>query len=266
MFPDVEGCQGGVLFRRRPVMTNRQQEVRHPSHAMGPVQAIRVAAALKRWHVPALVGEDSALPYITLEGDEPVLLAFATRGRAFNAVRGWIQSSADAHVSVASVDPLTAEQVFRRLHQRGIQWIRIDHGPRSIRLPLEPLIGAMQQVRERGSDMGPAAALLDWIGQQDCILVLRDDAVEDFPLVEIIDELPSIRLFCDRRRALARATQVDHSGRPARASLMSLDGESSVTCLRQLAQLGVEQVLLEQAGGVRRVPLHRFLEQERRAA
>ena len=47
---------------------------------------------------------------------------------------------------------------------------------------------------------------------------------------------------------------------------MSLDGESSVTCLRQLAQLGVEQVLLEQAGGVRRVPLHRFLEQERRAA
>ncbi len=247
-------------------MTKSQHTVRHPSHAIGPVQAIRVAASLKRWHIPALVGDDSALPYITLEGDEPVLLAFTTRARAHQAVGGWIESSADVPVSVASVDPVTAEEVFQRLHQRGMQWIRIDHGPRSIRLPLEPLIGAMQQVRERGAEMGPAAALLDWIGRHDQILVLRDDAVDDFPLVEIIDEMPSIRLFCDPRRALARATQIDHAHRPSQAAMMRMDGASSVTCLRRLAELGVEQVVLEQAGGVRRVPLHRFLEQERRAA
>lgn len=239
---------------------------KHPAHADGPIQAIWVAAALQRWHVPTLVGQETALPYITLEGDEPVVLAFATRGRAAKAVNGWIQESADADIRVASIDPFTAEQVLSRLHGRGMQWVRIDHGPRSIRLPLEPLIGAMQRVREQDAQMGPATALLDWISRQDHILVLRDMAAQDFPLVEIIDEQPSIRLFSDRRRAMARATEVDMLPSDGRQRLMSLDSDASVLCLRRLAQLGVEQVLVEQAGGTRRIPLNGLLDLDRRAA
>jgi hypothetical protein len=167
---------------------------------------------------------------------------------------------------VASIDPFTAEQVLSRLHGRGMQWVRIDHGPRSIRLPLEPLIGAMQRVRERDAQMGPATALLDWISRQDHILVLRDMAAQDFPLVEIIDEQPSIRLFSDRRRAMARATEVDMLPSDDHQRLMSLDSDASVLCLRRLAQLGVEQVLVEQAGGTRRIPLNGLLDSDRRAA
>jgi hypothetical protein len=43
-------------------------------------------------------------------------------------------------------------------------------------------------------------------------------------------------------------------------------GNSSIDCLRRLATLGVDRVVIEQPGGRRALPLNALLNQARRAA
>ncbi|MDP7029354.1 MAG: hypothetical protein QF733_03945 [Phycisphaerales bacterium] len=244
-----------------------ESSVKHPSQAAGPIEAIWLAAAFKRWHVPVLAGTDSALPYITLEGDDPVALFFTTRRRARRAIDGWIGEVADLPVQSRQISREAACNVLSRLHGRGMQWIRIDHGPRSIRLPLESLVGAMQRVWEQDLRCGREAGVWTWLALQERVLMLRDPAADGLPLVEIVDEAPSIRLFVDMPRAMARAARLSlclDGDRQQR--VISMDGSSSVECLRRLAHLGVEQIVLEQPGGQRSVPLAALLQEARRAA
>jgi len=255
----------------RPASLTVQQanssSLKHPAHAAGPIEAIWVAAALQRWHVPVLAGADSALPYISLEGDEPVALFFTTRRRARRAIDGWIGDVADVPVESRQVSREAAYAVLSRLHGRGMQWIRIDHGPHSLRLPLEPLVGAMQRLWEQDLQCGPEAGVWNWLARQERVLMLRDPAADDLPLVEIVDEAPSIRLFVDMPRAMARAARLSlRLDDDRRQRVISMDGTSSVDCLRRLAHLGVEQIVLEQPGGQRRLSLAALLQEARRAA
>ena len=186
---------------------------------------------MQRWYVPVLSGADSSLPYIALEADEPVALFFTTRRRVEAAIDGWISSVSDIPVRGVQIDFEKAMQLLSRLHARGLQWIRIDHGPRSIRLPLEPLVGAMQMELERHTKDGVEACAWKWLASQERVLVLRDPATEDLPLVEIVDDLPSIRLFVDMRRALAQAARLSLHADDTRVSrVISMDGTESVDC------------------------------------
>lgn len=240
---------------------------RHPATCDGPIDAIWRAAAFLRWHVPVLDGHDSALPYIALEGDEPVALFFTTRRRSRAAISGWIADVSDMAVRSVAIDRDTALRVLTRLHARGLQWIRIDHGPRSIRLPLEPLVGAMQRLWEQEASLEGDASAWAWLERQERVLLLRDPAAIDLPLVEILDDMPTIRLFVGKQRAIAQATQLSlHDEGNSRDLVMSMAGDSSIDCLRRLATLGVERVVIEQPGGRRTLSLNALLHQARRAA
>mgnify|MGYP006426275463 FL=1 len=240
---------------------------RHPAASLGSVDAIWRAAALLRWHVPVLDGHDSALPYIALEEDEPVALFFTTRRRSRAAIKGWIGEVSDMDVRSVAVTREKALRVLGRLHARGLQWIRIDHGPSSIRLPLEPLVGAMQRLWEQDSTMSVDESAWAWLERQDRVLMLRDPAAIDLPLIEILDETPTVRLFVGKQRAIAQASHLAlHDEQHTRNLVMALDGDSQVECLRRLASLGVERVVIEQAGGRQTLPLNSLLNQARRAA
>lgn len=240
---------------------------RHPAASLGPIEAIWRAAALLRWHVPVLDGHDSALPYITLEGDEPVALFFTTRRRARAAINGWIGAVSEMDVRSVAVTRESALRVLGRLHARGLQWIRIDHGPNSLRLPLEPLVGAMQLLWEQDAELSGDESAWAWLERQDRVLMLRDPAAADLPLIEILDETPTVRLFVGKQRALAQASHLAlHDEQHTRDLVMVLDGDSSVECLRRLASLGVERLVIEQAGGRRSLSLHSLLHQASRAA
>jgi hypothetical protein len=240
---------------------------RHPAASTGPVEAIWRAAAILRWHVPVLDGDDSALPYIALEGDEPVALVFTTRRRSRAAIGGWIGEVSDMDVRSVAVSRKKALSVLGRLHARGLQWIRIDHGPSSIRLPLEPLVGAMQRLWEQDAALTRDESAWAWLERQDRVLVLRDPAAIDLPLIEILDETPTVRLFVGKQRILAQASHLALRNEQHTQNLvMELDGDSSIDCLRRLASLGVERVVIEQAGGRQTLSLHSLLRQARRAA
>ncbi len=239
---------------------------RHPASSNGPIEAIRSAAALGRWHVPALAGSESSLPYIALEGDEPVALLFTTRRKSNRAINGWIGEVADVSIQSVPLDRSAALKMLERLHSRGLQWVRIDHGPQSIRLPIEPLIGAMQQAWEQRASLDPAQSAWAWLARQDEVLMLRDPSATSLPFVEILNEAPSIRLFVSRRRAMARAVRLSLHGDTQPDQTMSLTGASTIECLRRLAHLGVDQVIIEQPGGIKRLSLSALLDHARRAA
>jgi hypothetical protein len=203
---------------------------------------------------------------MALEGDEPVALLFTTRRRASRAIEGWISSVADVPVHAISLDRDATLRMLDRLHARGLQWIRIDHGPQSIRLPLEPLIGAMQQAWEREQALDPAASAWAWLERQDAVLMLNDPSAHDLPLVEILDESPAVRLFVSRRRAMARAVRLSLHGCDRHEQVQTLDGTEAINCLRRLAHLGVEQLIIEAPGGARRLSLASLLNTARRAA
>lgn len=238
----------------------------HPSSAQGPIEAVWMAARRLRWHLPVLAGQETAMPYIVLEQDEPVALMFTTRRRALRAIDGWISSVVDHPIRTASVDMMTTLEVLMRLHARGLAWIRIDHGPQSIRLPLESLLGAMQRVLEQNVKATPEEATWRWIASQERILMLRDSAADDLPLVEILDDRPTVRIFVHPSRALARAAQLSLPATDRRRAVLGMDGPESIECLRRLAHLGVDQVIVEQPGGSRRLGLEALLAEARRAA
>jgi len=247
--------------------SNAAHAVKHPAEGAGPLEAIQLAAEVARWHVPVLTGGDASLPYMALEGDEPVALFFTTRRRAYKAIDGWIADVSDGDVRSRAIDRDTALSVLGRLHARGLQWIRIDHGPRSIRLPLEPLLGAMQKAWECQAALGLEASAWAWLARQERVLLLRDPIAEDLPLVEIQDDKPAIRLFVNRRRAEARAMRLSiDAGEDQRSQVLPMRGDLAVECLKRLAHLGVEQVILEQPGGARSLPLGDLLMQARKAA
>ena len=240
---------------------------RHPAACDGPIDAIWRAAAFLRWHVPVLDGHNSALPYIALEGDEPVALFFSTRRRSRAAIEGWIGEVSDMAVRSVAIDRDTALRVLGRLHARGLQWIRIDHGPSSIRLPLEPLVGAMQRLWEQDSALDCDASAWAWLERQERVLLLRDPAAIDLPLIEILGGTPTIRLFVGKQRAMAQTLRVAmHEHSHSQDVVMTMAGDSSVECLRRLAILGVERVVIELPGGRRTLSLDGLLQQARRAA
>ena len=241
-----------------------QGRLPHPSAGDGPVAALWLAAAVRRWHVPVLYGDDSALPYLALEGDEPVALIFTTRRRANRAVDGWIADVVGRPVGTASISPETAMEVLGRLCARGVQWVRIDHGPDSVRLPLEPLVGALQRQWESDSGLDDASLAFAWLVRQERVLMLSDPVAGDLPFVEIIDESPSIRIFASRSRAWAHAPEIHASDRDSRT--ISLSGANAIDCLQRLAILGVDHLIIEQLGGTRTVRLATLLDQSRRAA
>lgn len=247
--------------------SSTSSQVRHPSAGDGPMEAIQLTANILRWHVPVLTGEEVSLPYMALEGSEPVALFFTTRRRAHRAIEGWIADVSDVEVGSVAIDRESALQVLGRLHARGLQWIRIDHGPRSIRLPLEPVIGAIQQAWEQESSMDVEASAWAWLARQERVLLLRDPVAEDLPLVEILNERPAIRLFVNRRRAEASALRLSIDGSDTcNSCVLPMRGDRAIDCLKRLAHLGVEQVILEQPGGVRSLMLDALLSQARKAA
>ena len=98
-------------------------------------------------------------------------------------------------------------------------------------------------------------------------MLLRDPAAIDLPLIEILDETPTIRLFVGKQRAMAQvAHSTLHDESHNREIVMSMAGNSSIDCLRRLATLGVDRVVIEQPGGRRALPLNALLNQARRAA
>ncbi len=274
-FSDVSHCRGVHRSTEQEIQMSDQTALkvsnasthRHPAACDGPIAAICRAAEFLRWHVPVLDGHDSALPYIALEGDDPVALFFTTRRRSRAAIAGWIGEVSDIAVRSVAIDRDTALRVLTRLHARGLQWIRIDHGPSSIRLPLEPLVGAMQKAWEQEASLDSDASAWAWLERQERVLLLRDPAAIDLPLIEILDETPTIRLFVGKQRAMAQvAHSTLHDESHNREIVMSMAGNSSIDCLRRLATLGVDRVVIEQPGGRRALPLNALLNQARRAA
>ncbi len=209
------------------------------SNATGPRMAVERCAAHARWHLPVLGCDGDPMPYLVLEDDVPVLLIFTTRRKANQAVHGWIAGALDTDVCSASCSPSHMAALLTRLAGRGLNWVRINHGPDSVRLPLEAVAGALRQAGEV-TNVQP-------IGQ---LFVLRDPVSPSAPLVEIVNDQPCLRLFTDMHRATARAsTMGPRLVSDPDACVVALEPEDLRAILLRLRGQGVESVVFDGPGG-----------------
>jgi hypothetical protein len=179
------------------------------------------------------------MPYLVIEDDLPTLLLFTTRRKANRAVAGWIAPSIDMGVRAASCSREAMSALLSRLAARGIGWVRVNHGPCSIRLPLEAVAGAIRQAAE--------AHALDGAMH---LYLLRDPITPSAPLVEILRDQPCLRLYTDADRAQARALAMGTRliSEPGQA-VVALDSDDVHRLLCKLRSQGVEAVVLDGPGG-----------------
>ncbi len=207
--------------------------------AKGPREAVELCGGHARWHLPVLGSDGDCMPYLVLEDDVPVLLLFTTRRKANQAVAGWIQPSIDTDVRSASCTRRAMGALLARLGARGLNWVRVNHGPDSVKLPLEAVAGALR-LAVRVTTLQPA----------DRLFLLRDPVSPASPLIEIVHDQPCLRLFTDQHRASARAMAlgprlVDDPD----AAVTGVDPDELHAMLVQLRGLGVESVVLDGPGG-----------------
>lgn len=213
--------------------TSRLQDAR------GPREAVERCGEHARWHVPVLGRDGDCLPYLVLEDDVPVLLLFTTRRKANQAVDGWIRASIDMDVRAASCTRRAMGALLARLGARGLNWVRINHGPNSIKLPLEAVAGALR-LAARVTTLQPA----------DRLFLLRDPVSPSAPLIEILNDQPCLRLFTDMHRASARALALGpRLVADAEQSVLGVDPDELHALLVRLRSQGVESVVLDGPGG-----------------
>ena len=210
-----------------------------PETALGPRAAVDRCGTVPRWHVPLLGSDGACMPYLVIEDDSATLLLFTTRRKANQAVAGWIAPSIDVGVRAASCTPQAMSKLLSRLAARGIAWVRINHGPCSVRLPLEAVAGAIRQAAAV-SALQPATQLF----------LLRDPVTPSAPLVEILHDQPCLRLYTDADRAQARALAMGSRlvSEPQQA-VVALDSDGVHELLRELRLQGVEAIVLDGPGG-----------------
>ena len=209
------------------------------SNATGPRMAVERCGAHARWHLPVLGCDGDRMPYLVLEDDMPVLLLFTTRRKANRAVHGWIAGALDTDVCSASCSRSDMATLLSRLAGRGLNWVRINHGPNSVRLPLEAVAGALRQA-DKVTNLQP-------IGQ---LFVLRDPVSPSAPLVEIVNDQPCLRLFTDMHRASARAsTMGPRLVSDPDASVVVVGPDDLRALLLRLRGQGVESVIFDGPGG-----------------
>lgn len=209
------------------------------SNASGPRTAVERCASQVRWHLPMLGGDGDSMPYLVLEDDVPVLLLFTTRRKANRAVHGWIAGAVDTEVCSATYVRSDMAILLSRLAVRGLNWVRINHGPQSVRLPLEAVAGALRQA-ESITNVQPIGRLF----------VLRDPVSPAAPLVEIVNDQPCLRLFTDMHRASARASTLGpRLISDPDASVVVVDPDDLRTLLLRLRGQGVESVVFDGPGG-----------------
>ncbi len=207
--------------------------------ARGPREALAMAALIKRWHVPMLGCEQTCMPWLMLEQDTPTLLLFTSRRKAVQMVNGWIAPATDIPVHAAAADPQAMAGLLEHLADRGIAWVRINHGPRSVRLPLEALAGGLRL----------ASDIVCFAGQ---LWMLRDPITPTMPWVEICREEPCLRLFTSAPRARARAHGlVGSMTDDPDQSLVAMTPDDLQELLGRLRQQGVGAVVIEGPGGGR---------------
>jgi hypothetical protein len=186
-----------------------------------------------------LGGDGESMPYLVLEDDVPVLLLFTTRRKVNRAVQGWIAGALDVDVQSESCNRADMAVLLSRLAARGLNWVRINHGPDSVRLPLEAVAGALR-LAERVIDVQPIGRLF----------LLRDPVSPATPLVEIVNDQPCLRLFTDMQRANARATAMGpRLVSDPEASVLGVDPDDLRTLLLRLRGQGVESIVFDGPGG-----------------
>lgn len=218
--------------------------------ARGPREAVEFAGAVERWHVPMLGSGQDGIPFLALEDDCPTLLLFTSRRKANRAVRGWIAPSIDTAVHAAQCTRAEMATMLSRFAQRGIAWIRINHGPTSVRLPLEAVAGAVRQATQVTS--------LQAMGR---LFVLRDPVTPSAPFVEIVHDQPCLRLFTDVHRAEARAKAmgpclVDDP----HAAVVALGDDDVRLLLQRLRSQGVESIVIDGPGGGQHITIETALQ------
>jgi len=207
--------------------------------AQGPRAAVERCGARARWHLPVLGRDGDRMPYLVLEDDVPVLLLFTTRRKANRAVDGWIAASLDMGIRSASFSRSDTATLLSRLAARGLNWVCINHGPDSVRLPLEAVAGALR-LADKVTNQHPVRRLF----------LLRDPISPAAPLVEIVNDQPCLRLFTDMHRASARASALGPRfvSDPA-SSVIGVDPDDLRTLLLRLRGQGVESVVFDGPGG-----------------
>lgn len=219
--------------------------------ARGPREAIELAGAIERWHLPMLGTGDDCMPYLALEDDCPTLLLFTSRRKANRAVTGWIEPSIDTAVRSAQCTREAMTALLSKFTQRGIAWVRINHGPTSVRLPLEAIAGALRQAQQVTAPLS--------ISQ---LFVLRDPVTPSAPFVEIVHDHPCLRLFTDIHRAQARALALGpRLVDDPQEAVVALDSDDIRTLLQRLRGQGVESILLDGPGGGQRIGIDAALRQ-----
>jgi hypothetical protein len=194
---------------------------------------------------------DDCMPYLALEDDCPTLLLFTSRRKASRAVKGWIAPSIDTIVRSAKFSRKDMAALLLRFTQRGIAWVRINHGPTSARLPLESVAGALRQALQATSPLS--------ISQ---LFVLRDPVTPTEPLVEIVHDHPILRIFTDFHRAEARAQAMGpRLVNDPHEAVVAIDTDDVRGLLQRLRSQGVESIMLDGPGGGQRIGIDAALQQ-----
>jgi hypothetical protein len=177
---------------------------------------------LKQWHIILLGDAEERLPYIEYEDGAPVLLVFTDVERAGSAAQVWIEDRTETRVKVDSLSVEALLSILREFRLGGIEYLRFDHGPSSVRVSIIDAIAAAQvyeimldegidelvDAAVRGTESVVEGDLWDAVCELPSWYLVSDVSESDDPLVWILHDEPCVLVFTDSNRA--RAYAVEH--------------------------------------------------------
>ena len=228
---------------------------------------------LKQWHIILLGDAEERLPYIEYEEGEPVLLVFTDAERATSAARVWIEDRTETRVKVESLSVESLLSVLRDFRLGGIEFLRFDHGPCSVRVPIADAIAAARvhdvMSYEGIDDLVDAAVhgaesvieedLWDAVCELPSWYLVADVSESDDPLVWILHDEPCVLVFTDSNRARAYAVEHGLEGCTTDVGrLIEVDPERAMDHFRDLARRGVAGAVFNDGPYGFYAPLDRF--------
>ena len=209
---------------------------------------------LPRWYLVGLVSGEEMLPWVSMERDEPLALAFTDEERAEAAVAAWRSGSDGPDARIVATPAGDAVQYLEALGDRGLSGVRFNHGPWGFESTVPGLaVSFRESVPDSDPDFDVLAEATQWEDDEDEARRRLWDAVHglqrwylvgdygdaDDPMIWMVGDESCLLAFTDRHRARAYLHHHRIPGKCGRENLVTLEPGQAPSCLARLRTSGV---------------------------